>query len=238
MAGTKRNWSENYQLVYSYYCSKNQGKEIKLSQRSFCQFLGISLGKREKWQKGQWPSAEDLAKLHNKMGFSYRWLITGEGDPFEDFSYRDIDLKRDQTKISSIPLYGFASCDISGWQGSIVFTVPVSLPQLTSDTIAVLVEGDSMVPAGIGSGQICFCDPNVEAIHGDAVYVKQKDGRCTIKQYMDQKYVPAGSVREGHMHLQGWRTSENGEPQKPFWLSIAYKHIEVIAPVILIRRRI
>ena len=52
--------------------------------RGFCDFLDISAGKREKWSKGQWPSAEDLEKLHDRLGFSYRWLITGEGDPFEE----------------------------------------------------------------------------------------------------------------------------------------------------------
>lgn len=52
--------------------------------RGFCDFLGISPGKRQKWSQGQWPSAEDLENLHDKLGFSYRWLITGEGEPFEE----------------------------------------------------------------------------------------------------------------------------------------------------------
>ena len=38
----------------------------------------------QKWSKGQWPSAEDLETIHDKLGFSYSWLVTGEGDPFEE----------------------------------------------------------------------------------------------------------------------------------------------------------
>lgn len=256
MSGTKRNWAKNYQIVYSYYRTRNQAKKLKLSHRSFCEFLGISLGKREKWQKGQWPSAEDLNSLHNKLGFSYRWLITGEGDPFEEVPQGDADLEkifdlkedsgtkrgteleRNQCKIYSIPLRGFASCDINGWHGSLVFTVPVSLPQLTSDTIAVLADGDSMLPLGIGSGQICFCDPHLEAVHGDAVYVERVDGYCTIKQYMDKKHMPEGKVPEGYMLLRGWQNVEEDKPQKPFDFLIEKKIIKIVAPVVLIRRRL
>lgn len=77
-------WHIKYQLVYNYFCSVADSKGSKPTVRGFCSFLGISAGKRQKWSQGQWPSAEDLEVLHDKLGFSYRWLITGEGDPFEE----------------------------------------------------------------------------------------------------------------------------------------------------------
>lgn len=77
-------WHIKYQLVYDYFCSVADSKGSKATVRGFCDFLGISAGKRQKWSQGQWPSAEDLENLHDKLGFSYRWLITGEGDPFEE----------------------------------------------------------------------------------------------------------------------------------------------------------
>lgn len=43
--------------------------------------MNISTGKGDAWRQGQWPSAEDLAAIAEKLGFSYRWLVTGEGDP-------------------------------------------------------------------------------------------------------------------------------------------------------------
>lgn len=79
-----KSWHVKYELVYNYFCSVADLKGFKPSVRGFCDFLGISAGKRQKWSQGQWPSAEDLETLHDKLGFSYRWLITGEGDPFEE----------------------------------------------------------------------------------------------------------------------------------------------------------
>ena len=57
---------------------------LKANISGFCHFLNISAGKRQKWSMGQWPSAEDLAVIHDKLGFSYRWLVTGEGNPLDD----------------------------------------------------------------------------------------------------------------------------------------------------------
>lgn len=77
-----KSWHANYGIVYAHFCSLADSKGFKANVRSFCDFLEISAGKRQKWSLGQWPSAEDLEKLHDKFGFSYRWLIKGEGDPF------------------------------------------------------------------------------------------------------------------------------------------------------------
>lgn len=83
MPKNKRNWSEKYEIVYKNFCKINYLKEKTPTIRGFCNFLGISLGKRQKWELGQWPSADDLHTLHEKMGFTYQWLITGEGEPFD-----------------------------------------------------------------------------------------------------------------------------------------------------------
>lgn len=77
-------WLQQYKMVYDFFCSVALSKGFKPTLRGFCDCLGISMGKRQKWSQGQWPSAEDLETIHDKLGFSYRWLITGEGDPFED----------------------------------------------------------------------------------------------------------------------------------------------------------
>lgn len=77
-------WLQQYKMVYNFFCSVALSKGFKPTLRGFCDCLGISMGKRQKWSQGQWPSAEDLETIHDKLGFSYRWLVTGEGDPFED----------------------------------------------------------------------------------------------------------------------------------------------------------
>lgn len=83
MVNNKRDWSEHYEMVYDIFCKNNYSKNIKPTIRGFCDFIGISLGKRQKWEAGQWPSADDLLSLHKKMGFSYAWLVAGEGEPFD-----------------------------------------------------------------------------------------------------------------------------------------------------------
>lgn len=42
------------------------------------------------WEKGQMPTANDLRSIHDKLGFSYSWLITGQGDPFDDGAGGDV----------------------------------------------------------------------------------------------------------------------------------------------------
>lgn len=84
MLPRKKIWSYQFNIVYDYYCSVAASKTCKPTNRGFCDFLNVSTGKLQKWRHGQWPSAEDLEALHDKFGFSYRWLITGSGDPFAD----------------------------------------------------------------------------------------------------------------------------------------------------------
>lgn len=51
---------------------------------AFARFLNHAHdGKVNAWRKGQWPSADDIVTIHDKLGFSYRWLLNGEGEPLE-----------------------------------------------------------------------------------------------------------------------------------------------------------
>ena len=84
MAFLKKDWSYKFEMVYKTFCSVAASKDMKATNKTFCDFLNISTGKLQKWSKGQWPSAEDLETIHDKLGFSYSWLVTGEGDPFEE----------------------------------------------------------------------------------------------------------------------------------------------------------
>lgn len=79
-----KNWTQRHKMVYDYFCSIADSKGVKPTNEGFCRLLRISRGKLQKWTLGQWPSAEDLETIHDEFGFSYRWLITGEDDPFEE----------------------------------------------------------------------------------------------------------------------------------------------------------
>ena len=81
---TEKSWSEQCKIVYNFFCFHAIEKSKKPTNRGFCDFLGITTGKLQNWSKGQWPSAEDLETIHDMLGFSYRWLVTGNGEPFEE----------------------------------------------------------------------------------------------------------------------------------------------------------
>lgn len=103
LAGTS--WHINYEIVYEHFRSLADSKGFKANVRGFCDFLEISAGKRQKWSLGQWPSAEDLEKLHDRLGFSYRWLITGEGEPFEEGRSRleaGIAKKEEEARVQAL----------------------------------------------------------------------------------------------------------------------------------------
>lgn len=62
----------------------NGADKRDVTEKSMKVFLGVSSGKGDAWKKGQWPSADDLDTIAARLGFSYRWLVTGEGDPEGD----------------------------------------------------------------------------------------------------------------------------------------------------------
>ena len=79
-----QNWSQGFEIVYKKFCRLLMERDVaahEISQRGLAVFLGISQGKLTAWKAGQWPAAQDLATIAQKLNFSYRWLVTGEGDP-------------------------------------------------------------------------------------------------------------------------------------------------------------
>lgn len=79
-----QNFSHLYEIMCNLFYTTPHATTFGRTKLGLARFLGMSQGKTQSWEKGQWPKAEDLRVLHQKMGFSYRWLVTGEGDPFDD----------------------------------------------------------------------------------------------------------------------------------------------------------
>lgn len=46
-------------------------------------YIGVSKTTVQRWKGGQVPAAKDIKTIHDKLGFSYDWLITGEGEMFD-----------------------------------------------------------------------------------------------------------------------------------------------------------
>jgi len=198
-----------------------------------------------------------IAELYPQL--CKEWLFFGEGEMLaaarEGASVRqeseavqqrldDVERKLDAFVASSpscaaVPLVGFARCGVVGWHGTMHLPVAVELPKLTPGMIAVVAGGDSMCPAGISNGQVCYCDPDRIPLQGEAVYVERRDGLTALKIFMGKNCMnDAGKEPISQTIFQGWLPAEDGELQKPYSLAVDDELIRLIAPVILVRRRL
>lgn len=77
-------FKQHFEIIYKNFLDSTQSEKFGASYSGLARFLGMSVGKIQSWRElGKWPNTPDIAVLHEKMGFSYHWLITGEGDPFD-----------------------------------------------------------------------------------------------------------------------------------------------------------
>lgn len=76
----KRDFTYLFEIIRNKFIEQQSGKSITM--KALAGFLGHEHdGKVTAWKKGQWPSAEDITIIHDKLGFNYRWLLLGEGEP-------------------------------------------------------------------------------------------------------------------------------------------------------------
>ncbi|SBW07792.1 conserved hypothetical protein [uncultured delta proteobacterium] len=103
-----KNFSDMFDIIFEVYRSHARAAGISPSNVSFARFLGHDHdGRVRAWKKGQWPSADDLWQMHQKLGFSLQWLVSGEGGPFETTpseapAVQDVSSGSAETKISRI----------------------------------------------------------------------------------------------------------------------------------------
>lgn len=75
------NFSQRFEIIYKKFSCWAKSDNRPYSKLAFSRYLDISQGRMQKWEAGQIPRPADLKIIHDKLGFSYSWLITGEGDP-------------------------------------------------------------------------------------------------------------------------------------------------------------
>lgn len=76
-------FSQRLELIYKKYFDWGEANGFKPSKLAFSRFLGVTQGAMQKWEKGTIPSAKFIKIIHDKLGFSYDWLIAGEGEMFD-----------------------------------------------------------------------------------------------------------------------------------------------------------
>ncbi|MBG3875570.1 S24 family peptidase [Desulfovibrio oxamicus] len=199
------------------------------SQTSLAARLGMAQSRFQgylnaKRQDNLWPVLPQILEAYPEI--AREWLYFGEGEMLVSDRPAPPD-----TQLRAVPMVGLASCGIQGWNQVMPVAVSASLPVVGPNTIAVIAFGESMVPAGISSGQVCYADPDQDPLPGDAVYIARKDGLASVKLYLGV------GERAGDVRLKGWGDPKDGE-RTPFYLDIGRDGIATLAPVIYVRRRL
>lgn len=74
-------FSQLFRIIYDKYSDIAKKNGASPSLYGLARLLGVSHSKTGAWEGGQWPSAKDCATIEKLLGFSLRWLVTGEGEP-------------------------------------------------------------------------------------------------------------------------------------------------------------
>lgn len=186
------------------------------SETSFARRAGIAKSGLNRILKGGTPTLDILIAIANTAQVSIDWLATG---------------KRPSPKLSDIPVIGFAECGLKGWYNEVALAVSAQrLGDLGPSAFAVIAVGDSMRPAGIEQGFLCYCNPDDKPAYLDAVYLKRKDGSSSLKMY--------GGEEGPWLKLQGWLKPDAGGLQKPYVDRIKRELVTLIAPVVYIKRKL
>lgn len=205
------------------------GDILGINRRTFEGYL-----KKER-ENSLWPLLPQILEMYPQI--QRNWLYFGEGAPYLDdvqpqqFEESVVGFSP-QNALRPVPMVGFASCGTEGWNTVTSISVSASPIMLGKNSIAVIAAGESMVPAGIACGQICYCDPDQVPLEGDVVYLLRQDNTATVKVYLGptEKY--------GWIGLQGWLDQDEAGERKSFSVDIPEDEVALIAPVLYVRRRL
>lgn len=237
-----KNWDQRFEIIKKLAAKKFSSASGKFSPKTFEESLGLSSKKWHAWAGGQVPSTEDMGKIAKTLGLSLDWLILGEGEP-----YAMASRPAQQPPVAPapaphpdsavhiarpLPMVGLASCGINGWAQVDNYAATAQPITLGPRALAVVAAGESMVPAGIFSGMICYADPDQAAGKGDAVYVARRDGTGTIKLFLGR------GARDGYIRLKGWLPPDKAGKREEFTVEELETQITTLAPVLYVRRRI
>jgi phage repressor protein C with HTH and peptisase S24 domain len=214
-----------------------------LSQDAFGEQLGVAKDTIGKYERNRIvPGGDVLARIRADFGIDINWLLTGEG-PVRPSGLEATDTPVERVRgnvvsmsgvsTHSVPVLGLAECGLAGWYQDGPMAVRAARPGDLRDpnAFAVLAVGDSMIPAGISPGYLCFCSPADPADIGDAVYVERADGHATIKLF--------GGAKDGWVRLQGWLPRQNGDGGQESYIDrIRIDNVIKIATVIYVKRKL
>ncbi len=185
------------------------------SESMFSKRAGIAKSGFNRILRGGTPTLASLIAIADTAQVSIDWLATGQNTAM----------------MEDIPVLGFAECGLKGWYNEVALKVSAHrVGSLGRNAYAVIAIGDSMRPAGIEQGYLCYCDPADPPAYLDAVHVRQKNGASSLKIF--------GGEEGGWLKLQGWLKPDAGGTQKPYVDRLKSELIAQISPVVYIKRKL
>ena len=160
---------------------------------------------------------EHLEKIHRRFGTSVAWLLDLDGESF-----------------SELPILGFASCGVAqGWFTEEKFSKTVLIPASFANdgAFGVYAKGDSMIPSGIESGDLCVVDSSKPVEIGKPVMVR-------ADWFYKGKNTPMATIKvlesenESSYFLKGWFPAQDGLPATVFIDERPKTAVTFIAPVV------
>lgn len=204
------------------------GSETKLAE-----YLGIPQKKlnyyRNKSPDNLWPLLPKILELFPDVRRD--WLYFGEGEMLQGGGIPALagvsgPVPAGQTvqgsPAASIQLM-LLDMRSDGWGSPAPIPALTALPELHEKMVAVVAPDDRLRLAGVGRGQVCYCDATLRPQEGEPVLVRLADGRAALLVYAGRD---GGSLR-----FMTW--GDNGLPQE----LAADEGTAQLAPVVLVRRR-
>lgn len=95
-------FTDRFEIIYRKFYDWGSENGFKPSKLAFSRFLGVSQGAIQNWEKGTIPPPNILKKIHDKLNFSYDWLISGEGERFDAAAKKISDQEAEIARLRNI----------------------------------------------------------------------------------------------------------------------------------------
>lgn len=97
----KNDFSGRFEIIYKKYCEQLIPMGSIPSETGLARYTGVSKTTVQRWRGGQVPGPESLKVIHDKLGFSYDWLISGEGEMFDSAEERIAELEAENRRLTT-----------------------------------------------------------------------------------------------------------------------------------------
>ncbi len=205
---------------------KSARQRIHLSQVELAKKVGVSTTTIQNYESGQFPKGDHAVDLAVALECSLDWLLAGVTPQAHQ------NAPGPESQQGGVPILGLAKCGLQGWSLSTPLDIKASRPgdMHMPGIFCVMAIGNSMIPAGILQGQICFCNPHDRYEQGDAIYVERMDNTASIKLFMGSD--------ERHMTLQGWLDPDVEGHQTMYTEEVRLDQVRRVATVIYVKRKL